>query len=145
MSEGRFDVEAVFDAADYGYFYGPLLTPERTARDVDLIWRLLDLRAGAAVLDLACGHGRITNPLAARGCTMMGLDVTPAFLDQARHDAARQGLAVEYVAGDMRSLPWIDRFDGILNGSPPTATSTTRITALCSRRPTALSNQVGRC
>ncbi len=115
MSDARFDVEAVFDAADYGYFYGPLLTPERTARDVDLIWRLLDLRAGAAVLDLACGHGRITNPLAERGCTMTGLDVTPAFLDQARHDAARQGLTVEYVAGDMRSLPWIDRFDGILS------------------------------
>jgi len=110
VSNARFDVEAVFDAVDYGYFYGPLLTPERTARDVDLIWSLLDLRAGAAVLDLACGHGRITNPLAARGCTMTGLDVTPAFLDQ-----ARQGLAVEYVAGDMRALPWSERFDGILN------------------------------
>lgn len=115
MDDTRFDVEAVFEAGDYHYFYDAVLTPERTAREVDLIWRLLDLAAGVTVLDLACGHGRIANPLAARGCTTVGLDVTPAFLDEARRDATQQGLAVEYVAGDMRSLPWSNRFDRILS------------------------------
>lgn len=95
--------------------YDALLAPERTARDIDLIWRLLDLHSGMAVLDLACGHGRIANPLAAHGCAVVGLDVTPAFLEQARLDAAVQGLAVEYVEGDMRALPWAERFDRILN------------------------------
>ena len=115
VSDAQFDVEAVFDADDYQYFYGPRLTLEHTLRDVDLIWRLLDLHAGASVLDLACGHGRIANTLAARGCAVTGLDVTPAFLDQARLDAAAQGIAVEYVEGDVRSLPWAGRFDCIVN------------------------------
>src|SRR5690348_14749318 len=66
MDDTRFDVEAVFAADDYHYFYDAVLTPERTAREVDLIWRLLDLENGVNVLDLACGHGRIANSLAAR-------------------------------------------------------------------------------
>lgn len=115
VDDTRFDVEAVFDAADYHYFYDVVLTPERTAREVDLIWRLLGLEAGVSVLDLACGHGRIANPLAVRGCSVVGLDVTSAFLDEARRDAAQQGLEVEYVDGDMRSLPWINCFDRILS------------------------------
>jgi SAM-dependent methyltransferase len=112
MSEARFDVEAVFDD-DYRYFYDPALTPERTAREADLIWRLLDLKEKSGVLDLACGHGRIANALAQRGADVVGLDVTPAFLEQARHDVAALGVNVDYVLGDMRSLPWTDRFDGV--------------------------------
>ena len=115
MSDDQFDVEAVFDAADYQYFYGNALRPERTTHDVDLVRRLLDIHAGMAVLDLACGHGRIANPLAALGCRVVGLDITPAFLDQARHEAAVSGLMIEYVEGDMRSLPWAGRFDSILS------------------------------
>ena len=53
---------------DYLYFYEELLTPERTAAEVELIWKLLELEPGLELLDLACGHGRIANPLAeARG------------------------------------------------------------------------------
>jgi len=115
VSDAQFDVEAVFDAADYQYFYSNALSPERTTHDVDLVRRLLDLHAGMTVLDLACGHGRIANPLTALGCRVVGLDITPAFLDQARREAAVSGLTVEYVQGDMRSLPWIERFDGILS------------------------------
>ncbi len=43
MDDAQFDVEAVFDASDYLHFYDIVLTPERTAQDIDLIWRLLDL------------------------------------------------------------------------------------------------------
>jgi SAM-dependent methyltransferase len=44
-----------------------------------------------------------------------GLDATPYFLDLARKDAAERGVEVEYVEGDMRSLPWTERFDRVLN------------------------------
>lgn len=67
------------------------------------------------VLDLACGHGRIANVLAARGCRVTGLDATPLFLDRARRDAADLGVTVTYVDGDMRELPWTDRFDRVIN------------------------------
>lgn len=114
MTAPRFDFKGLFDQ-DYLYFYGPLLTPERTEAEVDVIWQLLDLRPGMKVLDLACGHGRITNRLAKRGCVMTGLDATDLFLQQARSKAAQSGVAVEYIKGDMRSLPWTEQFDCIVN------------------------------
>ena len=99
---------------DYLYFYEELLTPERTAAEVELIWKLLELEPGLELLDLACGHGRIANPLAERGVRVTGLDATPYFLELARKDAAERGVEVEYVEGDMRSLPWTERFDRVL-------------------------------
>jgi SAM-dependent methyltransferase len=37
------------------------------------------------------------------------------FLEQARRDAAKQGVTVDYVEGDMRALPWTQRFDRVVN------------------------------
>ena len=97
----EFPREDAFDE-DYLYFYEELLTPERTAAEVELVWKLLELEPGSELLDLACGHGRIANPLAERGVRVTGLDATPLFLELAREDAARRGVEVEYVEGDMR-------------------------------------------
>jgi len=109
----EFPREDAFDE-DYLYFYEELLTPERTAAEVELVWRLLELEPGLELLDLACGHGRIANALAERGVRVTGLDATPLFLELARKDAAERGVEVEYVEGDMRSIPWRDRFDRVL-------------------------------
>jgi SAM-dependent methyltransferase len=83
----------------------------------DLAWRLLDLHPGMSVLDLACGHGELANRLAARGCRVTGLDSSAVFLDRARADAVSAGVNVEYVAGDMRQLPWTGSFDRVVNWS----------------------------
>jgi SAM-dependent methyltransferase len=107
------DGEQVFDE-DYLYFYEPWLTDELSDTQADVIWRLLELEPDLEVLDLACGHGRIANRLAERGARLTGLDATPLFLERARADAERRGVAVEYVEGDMRQLPWRERFDGVL-------------------------------
>jgi SAM-dependent methyltransferase len=109
----EFPREDAFDE-DYLYFYEELLTPERTAAEVELVWKLLELEPRLALLDLACGHGRIANPLAERGVHVTGLDATPLFLDLARKDAAERGVDVEYVEGDMREVPWVERFDRVL-------------------------------
>ncbi|MBE9191028.1 class I SAM-dependent methyltransferase [Gloeocapsopsis crepidinum LEGE 06123] len=111
MSE--FDFTALFNE-DYLYFYEPHLTSERNEREVNLIWTLLQLQAEMTVLDLACGHGRIANLLAQRGCSVSGLDATALFLEKARQDA-QEGIDVEYIQGDMRSLPWTEHFDCIIN------------------------------
>jgi SAM-dependent methyltransferase len=87
---------------DYLYFYETWLTDEASDRQTELLWRLLDLEPDARVLDLACGHGRIANRLAARGARVTGLDADPFFLDRARAG----GADVDYVLGDMRALPW---------------------------------------
>jgi len=114
MDEPTFDREGVFDD-DYLFFYRQFLTPERSAEEAGTIWRLLGLEPGREVLDLACGHGRIANELAARGARVTGRDATPRFLDLARQDAAGRGVTVDYVEGDMRRVPWRDRFDAVVN------------------------------
>jgi SAM-dependent methyltransferase len=102
--------EQVFDE-DYLYFYETWLTDELNDAQAELIWRLLELEPEIEVLDLACGHGRIANCLAERGAKVTGLDATPLFLERARQAAERRGVEVEYVEGDMRDLPWRERFD----------------------------------
>lgn len=108
----RFDAEDVFDD-DYLFFYAEILTDETSDMQTQLIWRLLELEPGAQVLDLACGHGRIANRLAAKGAAVTGLDATSRFLDLAREDARARGVEVDYVHGDMRELAWEDRFDAV--------------------------------
>ena len=125
-----FDAAAMYDE-DYLYFFaapgggsefathGPAVPGVGVPGEAvaDLAWRLLELRPGMSVLDLACGHGELANHLAARGCRVTGLDSSAVFLDRARADAAAAGVSVDYVAGDMRQLPWTGRFDRVVNWS----------------------------
>lgn len=115
MDDTRFDTEQVFTPDHYYYFFPQDMLPEQIEREVAVIWRLLDLRPGMEALDLACGNGRIANALAARGCSVTGLDVIPAFLEQASQIAAAENLPATYHLGDMRALPWTNRFDHIVN------------------------------
>jgi SAM-dependent methyltransferase len=59
---------------------------------------------GGAVLELCCGTGRLTIPLALRGHAMTGLDFTDSMLDRARDKARTAGAHVEWRKGDMRAL-----------------------------------------
>jgi SAM-dependent methyltransferase len=105
--DGRFD-------ENYLYFYGTTQTAERNEGEADLIVRLLEIAPAMEILDLPCAFGRIANRLAARGARVTGLDASPFYLERARQDAARLDVPVEYVAGDMRQLPWTGRFDRIV-------------------------------
>jgi SAM-dependent methyltransferase len=100
---------------DYLYFYDAFLTDEVSDAQADRLWRLLELESGVEVLDVPCGHGRIANRLAARGASVTGLDADPLFLERARADAAARGVEVEYIQGDMSTLPWEESFDLVLN------------------------------
>ncbi|MCK1489116.1 methyltransferase domain-containing protein [Bradyrhizobium sp. 180] len=96
---------------DYFHFDGVIHPPETSDRQSGAIWELLSLKPGCSVLELGCGYGRITNRLAKKGARVAGLDISPVLLKKAELDAAERGVHVEYVLGDMRSLPWRDRFD----------------------------------
>lgn len=115
MDDTRFDTEQVFTLNHYYYFFPEDMLPEQIEREVGAMWKVLDLGPGMEVLDLACGNGRIANALAARGCLVSGLDITPAFLEQARQGAVAKDVTATYSLGDMRALPWTNRFDGIVN------------------------------
>jgi SAM-dependent methyltransferase len=100
---------------DYLYFYEDWLDDELSDTQAELLWTTLNLSDGSEVLDVPCGHGRIANRLAARGARVTGLDADPYFLERARTDASARGVDVEYVQGDMRELPWSERFDAVVN------------------------------
>lgn len=59
---------------------------------------------GKVIVDLACGTGNTTIPLAAKGYTLYGVDLAPAMLDKAREKAKAQNLQVKFLQQDMREL-----------------------------------------
>ncbi|MER8867989.1 class I SAM-dependent methyltransferase [Mesorhizobium sp. M0751] len=104
------EIELYF-SEDYLHFADLVNPPEASDRESGAVWELLSLRQGSPVLELGCGYGRITNRLAEKGARVTGLDISPILLKKAEVDAAERGVHVEYVRGDMRSLPWRDRFE----------------------------------
>jgi SAM-dependent methyltransferase len=69
------------------------------------------LSAEGALLDLACGTGRLTVPLAARVASATGLDASAAMLASARAKAQAAGAEVSWVQGDMTAFDLGRRFD----------------------------------
>jgi ubiquinone/menaquinone biosynthesis C-methylase UbiE len=109
----QFDFEATF-GEDYLHFYLPYLTEDRNLAETTEIIETLNLQPGEHVLDVPCGHGRISNLLAARGLELTGVDTSALFLDKARHDASLAGVEVQYEFGDMRRLPVDGPFDSVV-------------------------------
>jgi SAM-dependent methyltransferase len=61
--------------------------------------------ADGPVVELAVGNGRVAIPVAqATGRPLLGIDVSPAMLAQARERAAAAGVDLELREGDMRDL-----------------------------------------
>jgi SAM-dependent methyltransferase len=60
-------------------------------------------RKGAAVLEIACGTGRIAIRLAQDGVTVVGMDLSPWMLEVARQKSQKLG-DIRWVQGDMRSF-----------------------------------------
>lgn len=109
--------QRIFADGSYLRLWSSHLTPERTEREVAGILDLLRPTPGAAILDLACGQGRIAVPLAQRGYRVTGLDLSEQLLDVARAAADAAGVIVEWHRADMRDIPaeWAGRFDYIIN------------------------------
>ncbi len=61
---------------------------------------------GGRVLELACGTGRLTWPLAALGLQLTGVDNAPAMLAAAQQRARAVPVAPRWVQADMRALPF---------------------------------------
>ena len=88
---------------------------EEAARFVERLTAGLDNAAGMVAVDVACGPGTFTLPLAKRVGKAFGVDLTPAMLEHARAAAERERVAnVEFKLGDADSLPFADGEVGIV-------------------------------
>ncbi|MCP4616798.1 MAG: class I SAM-dependent methyltransferase, partial [Bradyrhizobium sp.] len=82
-------------------------------KEARFVRRALGLNKGARLLDLCCGTGRHSIPLAKSGLKVIGFDTTPAYLREAKNAAKK--LNVRFVKGDMRALKYEAEFDAAIN------------------------------
>ena len=70
---------------------------------------------GRRVLDVGCGGGILTEALARRGASVLGLDASEAVIRVAGHHAQESGLEIDYIAGSLEEFAaeTASRFDVI--------------------------------
>ena len=92
---------------DYAPFYDWENARTLGRRDVPF-WRTLALQSDGPVLELGCGTGRISIPLARAGVSVVGIDRSDAMLARARQRIRRGRLTsrARLIRGDIRALPF---------------------------------------
>lgn len=85
------------EVADY---YAAGWTDDLTDPVTTALFDLLGEVDGKRVLDVACGHGRISRGLARKGGSVAGVDVSHAMLAKARELEEQDPLGVEYLQAD---------------------------------------------
>jgi len=72
-------------------------------------------KPGGRLLDIGCGHGWVSLPLARRGMWVDGIDLSEAQIREARRRAAAEGLSnMHFWCADARSLHGANRYDAVL-------------------------------
>jgi trans-aconitate 2-methyltransferase len=94
--------------------------PELYDRKHSFVWKqaasLLELlrpEAGERILDLGCGTGHLTAQIAATGAEVIGLDSSPAMIEQAR----RSHPQLRFELADARSFTFDTLFDAVFSNA----------------------------
>ena len=92
------------------------------------------LAAGGPVVELACGTGRISVPLAKAGVRVIGVDASARMLEVAREYAAAEGVELDLRLGDLREPPVTERVPLVLIPFRSLLHMTTEAERLCALR-----------
>ena len=100
---------------EYAAFYDWENAQTVRRRDV-AFWQRLAAAAHGPVLELGCGTGRVTLPVAREGTDVTGIDRSASMLARARAKRARARTAAraDFVRGDIRMLPFRSRRFGLV-------------------------------
>jgi 16S rRNA (cytosine967-C5)-methyltransferase len=88
--------------------------------------RLLEVKAGERVLDLAGGGGVKAAQLAAAGAAVTSLDLFAKKAERGRANLRRLGLEATFLSHDLRTLPALEPAAKVLLDAPCTGTGTLR-------------------
>lgn len=86
-----------------------------TAQEVGFLLELLQLPPGSRLLDVGCGPGRHSVPLAQAGLAVTGIDVSRRFLELAAEEARAAGVRPAFFEVDARRMPFDDEFDAVIS------------------------------
>jgi 23S rRNA (uracil1939-C5)-methyltransferase len=116
-----FDVDLEFEPTDF-IQVNAVLNGSMVSRAVEL----LDPQPDDRVLDLFCGLGNFSLPLARRAREVLGVEGEAALVGRARDNAGRQGIRnVEFLAADLAAspddAPWARRAYDLVLLDPPRA------------------------
>lgn len=92
----------------------PLLTAERTKREIDFLMASFQLPPDAHWLDLGCGFGRHAVELARRGGRVVGVDASPAMIAAARKKAAEADVSPVFQIGLAEAFATDTLFDAAI-------------------------------
>jgi len=90
---------------EYAPFYDWENAQTLGRRDVPF-WTRLASQANGDVLELGCGTGRVSFPLARSGIDLVGVDRSEQMLARARQRTSRTSGRVSFVRADIRQLPF---------------------------------------
>ncbi|GEM_PF-5189416 len=89
-----------------------------TEREISMIQKLFPLNEFSCLIDMGCGWGRLTMPLAKKGYTMFGVDTSPLYIRWAKSEPAAQHYmrthVLTYVRGNIRRWRPLHAADGII-------------------------------
>jgi SAM-dependent methyltransferase len=104
MTQARYDAVADFYVSGFDSVDDPA-----TRGLLDLLGPV----AGLRVVDVACGHGRITRELARRGAQATGIDISAKLIGKAREIEEHEPLGLRYLHADMAAARTLgdERFD----------------------------------
>ena len=95
-----------------GYMNNPFTG--NTDREVEFILEELRVPADARILDLGCGTGRHAIELAKKGMRMTGVDISGEMLEEARKQAEKEEVQIEWVCMDAIEYEAGPVFDGAI-------------------------------
>jgi ubiquinone/menaquinone biosynthesis C-methylase UbiE len=99
------DVAAFYD--DFAHDYADAILADFdqvSRRQGQQLQALLHPRGVRRVLDVACGNGLQSIALAELGYQVTGLDISPGMIAQAKRNAERHRVAIEWIVGDWHDL-----------------------------------------